>query len=336
MSRFTQEKNTDFLRGSPMRLFAVCLLMLFCNTLKSFDKVVIWGHKLHSHTHSYIHNAFYRAFQEMRYPIFWFDGKDNVSHFDFANTLFITEGQCDQGIPLRNDCLYVLHNCEGSKYKAYYEKKQAILLQVYTDDVLTRPSCEKMSPCIYYDVKSQCLYMPWATDLLPREIDAVKKSLPGIKKTKKIAWVGTIGGGYFGNVEQIDPFIRAAATQRIGFKKHGNLSLEENLNIVRSSYMAPAIVGKWQQEKGYIPCRIFKNISYGQMGITNSERVYEVFEGKIVYNPDSYQLFFDAQRKMKIMTTQELYVLMDFVRDRHTYINRVQTILDFIEKVQKS
>ncbi len=28
----------------------------------NIDKVVIWGHKLHSHTHSYIHNAFLVAF----------------------------------------------------------------------------------------------------------------------------------------------------------------------------------------------------------------------------------------------------------------------------------
>jgi hypothetical protein len=34
---------------------------------KEIKQIVIWGHKLHTHTHSYIHNAFFRAFQKMGY-----------------------------------------------------------------------------------------------------------------------------------------------------------------------------------------------------------------------------------------------------------------------------
>ncbi len=318
-----------------MRLFVLVCFMLFSNTLKGFDKVVIWGHKLHSHTHSYVHNAFYRAFEELGYPVSWFDDQDNVTQVDFSNSLFITEGQVDEKIPLRNDCWYILHNCPSKKYKPYYDSRKAISLQVYTNQVLTNVSCKKVAPFIYYDLANQCVYMPWATDLLPREVDAVKASLPNVKKTKSIAWVGTIGGEYYGNVEQIDPFRRAAISQKIRFRHYGQISLRENLNVIRSAYMAPTIVGRWQKENGYIPCRIFKNISYGQMGITNSKEIYELFEKKIVYNPDSYQLFFDAQTKIKSMDLEELYDLMNFVKDNHTYINRIQTILDFLEKVQQ-
>lgn len=84
---------------------------------QNFTKVVIWGHKLHSHTHSYIHQRFYRAFQYMKYIIYWFDDTDDVSNFDFSNTLFITEGQVDKNIPMRNDCYYMLHNVDQEKYK---------------------------------------------------------------------------------------------------------------------------------------------------------------------------------------------------------------------------
>ena len=30
-------------------------------------KIIIWGYPLHSHTHSYIHAAFYKAFKYMNY-----------------------------------------------------------------------------------------------------------------------------------------------------------------------------------------------------------------------------------------------------------------------------
>jgi hypothetical protein len=314
-----------------MKIFFLSVILLFASAASAFQKVVLWGHKLHSHTHSYIHAAFFRAFQDMGYPVYWFDNSDDVRNMDFAYSLFITEGQVDEQIPILDNCEYILHNCDSSKYRPFFEKKQAIKLQVYTDDVLNWSTCKKIAPCIYYDVKGQCIYMPWATDLLPQEIDAVKQSLPKVKKNKTIQWIGSMGGGEFGNIEQLSPFIKAAETIGVGFECKGGVSFKDNLQRVSSAYMAPAIVGGWQQRKGYIPCRIFKNISYGQMGITNSPRIYELFEGKVVYNPDTYQLFFDAKKALEEFSQENLYELMDFVRDNHTYLNRIRSLLDFFE-----
>jgi Lrp/AsnC family transcriptional regulator for asnA, asnC and gidA len=42
--------------------------------MDTIKKVVIWGHKLHSHTHSYIHNGFYIAFKHLGYDITAFVG----------------------------------------------------------------------------------------------------------------------------------------------------------------------------------------------------------------------------------------------------------------------
>ena len=73
------------------------------------NNIIIWGHKLHSHTHSYIHNAFFIAFKKLGYDTHWFDDNDDVSNFDFSNSLFITEHQVDNKIPKRDDCLYFIH-----------------------------------------------------------------------------------------------------------------------------------------------------------------------------------------------------------------------------------
>lgn len=309
-------------------------IFLFCIHLTSFEKVVVWGHKLHSHTHSYIHNAFFRAFKEMGYETYWFDNSDDVSGFDFSNTLFLTEGQADANIPLREDCRYILHNCYGTKYRFILENNKGFNLQVYTDDVLSNPSCEKIQPCIYFDVKGKCMFMPWATDLLPQEIDEIKEKIPSVKKTNAIWWIGTLGDGKFGNIKEIAPFAKAAKSQGISFKNKIFLDVEDHVDRILHSYMAPALVGEWQKKQGYIPCRIFKNISYGQMGITNSFRVYELFEEKIVYNSDTSQLFFDADKKIKSMSTEELYELIDFVKTKHTYINRIQTLLSFLNLIE--
>ena len=52
---------------------------------------------------------------------------------------------------------------------------------------------------------------------------------------------------------------------------------------------------------------------------------------KIVYNPDSYALFYDASERLRSVTLEDIYELMDIVKTKHTYINRVHTILDFLK-----
>lgn len=310
------------------------LLLFSFSTCLPFDKVVIWGHKLHSHTHSYIHNAFYRAFKHLGYPTYWFDKNDNVSKFDFSNALFITEGQVDQNIPVHDDCRYILHNCNPRKYQKLLDHGKCINLQVYIDDVQNRSGLTKIEDCIYADLGSKLIYMPWATDLLPHEIEQLKKNIP--QKSTTVYWIGTVGGGQFGNDTQINPFTRACSENKIQFKNIINRSVEENISLIRTSYMAPTIVGDWQQKVGYIPCRIFKNTSYGQMGVTNSKTVYELFQKKIVYNPNTYQLFYDAQKRLKTLKQEELFELMDFVKTKHTYLNRIQTLLNFLQLVEET
>lgn len=292
-----------------------------------FKKVVLWGHKLHSGTHSYIHYAFYKTFKHLGYETYWLDNNDDVKDIDFSNTLFITEGNVDHAIPLRSDCRYILHNCAPAKYESIWD--QCIVLQVYTHDALARPVV-KADDCIYYQDDIKTIYMPWATDLLPHEIDAIKKQVHTFKKENAIHWVGTIWEGPDGNRSKINPFIQACRHNAITFQQHSHVQADQNRSLIQQSYMAPALQGKWQCEVGYIPCRIFKNISYGQMGITNSRTVYELFKGKIVYNEDPYQLFLDAQKRLKNMKNKELYELMDFVKEKHTYLNRIYHLLEFM------
>jgi len=45
-----------------------------------------------------------------------------------------------------------------------------------------------------------------------------------------------------------------------------NKSIEENMKLIQESIIAPALQDSHQINHEYIPCRIFKNISYGKMG----------------------------------------------------------------------
>lgn len=320
---------------------ALLLVMFSFSYLKGqldFNKVVIWGFKERIHTSHFIHNALYKACKHMGYDTYWFDDKEDVSQFDFTKSLFFTEGQVDKNIPIRDDCYYILHHCYDGKYFSLKKHNRALILEVYTRDVHFR-NVKKIANCMYFDVENKSIFLPWATDLLPHEVDEQKKKVKFSERSEKIYYIGTLDNhSKFENMSQIGPFIKACRDNGVDFihEEPASCSVEENINLINNSCMAPALQGPWQLEMNFVPCRIFKNISYGQMGITNSKIVYDLFDGKIVYNSDTYQLFHDAQVKINTMKIEELYELMDFVRDNHTYVSRITMMLDFFELLQDS
>jgi hypothetical protein len=291
-----------------------------------FSKVVAWGHPLHSNTFSYIHSSFLKAFKFLGYETMWLTNEDDVSNIDFSNTLFFTEGQVDQKIPIRNDCYYVLHNCDFVKYP-----RSRLRLQTYfQNDPLTiegQYAGERLDNGVYYNREQNMLYQPWATDLLPHEIDLAYAGQP---RGTTCHWVGTIGGELYGNINEISPFRKACEENGIAFVHHAptHTPLDDSVRLIRESYLSPSIHGTYQSKYGYVACRIFKNISYGQLGATNSRAAQGIFEGQLVYNQDTYQLFFDMQKKANDL--KRIVSLMTFVRDKHTFLNRIDRILSVL------
>lgn len=340
-----------------MSLKNLVILFLTLASLKlsalDIDKVVIWGHKLHSHTHSYIHHGFFEGFSRLGYKVYWFDDNDDTSNFDFSRTFFLTEGQVDKKIPVRDDCYYAVHYARDDKYDFLVPSGRYIDLKVYRKKHRLSKTMKEVKPYIFHDFENHAIMFPWATDLFPEAIERNKILLRKgkLKKSegkmnrhyrinlKKIYWVGTIGGGATGNIEQLEPFIKACNENRVQWVHidpwNNPVSFDENLLLIQKSFLAPAIVGKDQIEQEYIPCRILKNISYGKLGATNSETVYNFLNKKVVYNPDTHQLFYDMIERMKTITTEEMCELMDYIKDHHTYLDRVNQLLDFTRKLEE-
>jgi hypothetical protein len=292
-------------------------------------KVVIWGHKLHSHTHSYIHYAFYRAFQSLGYETSWFDDKDDVSNVNFDDCLFLTEGQVDKKIPKNKNSKYILHNCSGDNYKEI-DTANKINLQFFHKDVASR-NLHKIND--YTFVGHDIIHQPWATDLLPHEIN--ESEAHNEMKNKECVWIGSYdqGNSQFQNHTELDPFFNECKKNGIRVRIinpwSNPVSPEENRKIVNRAYLAPTIQGPWQVGDYYVPCRIFKHISYGHLGITNSEFVNKVFDNKLVYDPSPTELFKKAiAKKNDPNAVNEIKFLMNEVKTKHTYINRVNNILE--------
>jgi hypothetical protein len=293
-------------------------------------KFIAWGAKLHSHTQSYVHVAYAKAFQHLGYDIYHFDDRDNVQGFDFSNSIFLTSGGHEKNIPMIKDAKYILHNCDLQRYSGL----NYIILQVYTNDLeegnerYVAEDMEKLDYLIYYSKKYNIIYQPWATDLLPHEIDTNYNHV----SNKESVWVGTIAGGFHGNIPEIESFRQSC--KRLGYNftvyNPGRNSFEQNRNLVLNSEVAPAINGEWQKTKHYIPCRIFKNISYGKIGLTNNLAVKKMLDGNVVYGESNQllenYLLLDSNERNKIFTNSCL-----MVKEKHTYVNRVNSILKFLK-----
>jgi hypothetical protein len=307
------------------------------------QQVVIWGHKLHSHTHSYIHNGFFIGFAHLGYNVLWFDDNDNVSGIDFSHSLFITEHQVNKQIPLRKDCLYLTHYVDKEDYNGI-PKENIIILKVSLRDFVETDEKETQYELLNYGQKYEyhskingynCLYMYWATDLLPDEIDLNITNLDNIKPNNEINFIGSMTRVW-------REFEHLCSMNKIQFNNYGatfninssrNVSIDANVELIKKSLISPSLQDAEQIRKNYIPCRIFKNISYGKMGITNNPIVNELFDNNLIYDSNLIDVLNKGfQFELLPNKNETIIKLMKYVKDNHTYINRINTIKKYINK----
>lgn len=165
------------------------------------------------------------------------------------------------------DVDYVVHNFDGSHPLCQTAKPENLLrLQVWTNDSFGT----KWSDFRSYDHENRILFQPWGTDLFSEEfMEPVFNPY-----SNEVTFVGAIwgeknNGVELGNVSMIELLKLLCADNSLRFRHLTHVSDAENVAAIRSARLSPAFAGNWQVDKNYLPCRVFKNISYGVLGITN-------------------------------------------------------------------
>lgn len=332
-----------------------------------FTKVIIWGHPLNTHTHSYIHYGWFKAFRYMGYEVYWYDDKHFPIDLNFKQTLFITEGSVDKNIPLHESNIYCVHNTNcprkyincgarlidlrlnilslnDSNYVFKLSDKQlqkiseVVLYEKNSSDRDLNPRLRHHSPLIY-----EAVYLIWATDLLPNEINLEDRFIEPTKPNYSY-FIGKI---HPGNKKEIDLFTKTCSQKGIRFIHNdpqvNPLSCEEFKDKIQTSYVTVDIRGSGDPSKlklgengtnhkdiGFVSCRIFKNISYGKLGITNSMRVKELFGDNIIIEENESKLIDTYLEKSKDKDFIKHQML--WVQENHTYINRINDLLTIINR----
>lgn len=321
-------------------------------------KIVIWGYPLHSHTHSYIHDAFYKAFKYLGHDVYWFD---NVNHpspdsFDYKNCIFWSEGFADSLIPLEKSSIYFIHVCPNpAKYINFGVKKfiDVRYNHLWHSDhvynyILDKSEVEKLGPGCYFQSRESSpirvkndyydydcsdydkLYITWATNLLPFEFS---ESNIFLEREPAIYFCGNLSKlGRCENFSKFKPFITECESNGIKFIHNdpftNPLSDERVRELSIKSILGLDIRGPEHIKNGYVPCRVFKSISYGHMGMTNSSEVYKELDGNCIYESDTAKLFHTAMANR--LKFSDIKSSMSYVKENHTYINRINSILSVL------
>lgn len=295
---------------------------------------VMWSDRDDRNTFNHIHRAFLRALKYMGKEAYYLSNGDDLSKYDFSNTMFLSMNCVLEGLPQRDDCFYFIHNISNDPHESYFDGLNMMGYGVHVLSNKYSSAVQEIGPDVYFDASSRTMMMYWGTDLLPHEIEANKPLRVFNQESRICNYIGSVDGN---KNKAIKDFSRACQENGIQYQGYGGynngrvVSIDEHIQLIKDSYMAPAFQGLDQVAQGYMSCRIFKNLSYGQMPLTHSAYANELFGGKLIFNTDTYRLFFDAKERLQSMSLKELHNLMDEVAKKHTYLPKIEAIIKAVK-----
>lgn len=233
-----------------------------------------------------------------------------------SKSLVIAANVASENLPYERFAKYVVHNFDRMDFE---NKSNVLKLQVYTHAAYGE---ELGHSYIKYDSSSRTLFQPWGVAEPHGSWLQSKNKIGNIEY-----WIGAVWNNSLnqGNSDQIQLYVDALRQHGIRFRRVGGtrwltksgVSPNRAQILSNRSPVGAAIVGAWQMEAGYIPCRIFKNVAAGNTPISNSNFDH-VFNGVGIYEPDIPQLILKAlevNRKKPnsdILTAQEAMKLFSY------------------------
>jgi hypothetical protein len=171
-------------------------------------KFIVYGYKMScKHTHKYTHEGIYNAATSLGYETYWIDDNDVLDPLFFENSVIFTEGYVIKKLPVCKNSKYIIHHFGNRHGEGIYEQNlkyccnnnQIIDLRFlckkfkdhnYEWDVDFN-FLNKIDDCTFLDSNNniKIVYMPWATSVLPEDINFDDIFIP---KTNKICFIGTI------------------------------------------------------------------------------------------------------------------------------------------------
>jgi hypothetical protein len=138
-----------------------------------------------------------------------------------------------------------------------------------------------------------------------------------------VFWVGSVWNNALnqGNIQEINELKTILAFRGLRFVQLRFIGDALNTFFIRRSRLAPAIGGAWQVQQNYLPCRMFKNISYGQLGFSNIKKFDSLFHDAYIPGNSIAELVDNA---LALSASEYVRFVVDqqSVVRRHTYLQK--------------
>lgn len=245
----------------------------------SVKRIVVWGLRTtYSDSYHFIQRGFYETLKKLGVNAIWVD--DSLDSVGIINPddLILAANRAMKFMPYIQGCRYCLHNADISNL-IEVDPKNILFLQVLTKDRVNHSlkSGDNVNTLLegsaYFEIADRMLYQSWGTPLLEKDFFKPNK----LTFKKREFFVGTIWNNSLGQGnDQVIPIYQRALNEN-GIKFIHVQGAPEFLNptFVRYSAVGASIVGDWQREWGYAPCRLFKAVSYGVPGLINSKALLD-------------------------------------------------------------
>ena len=233
-------------------------------------KIIVWGLKSDFHSHKFIQGAFYRNFLDMGFETLWVDDLEkNVSLVGSGDIVFAV-GIATRFLPIVKGTKYVLHNASVEELGL---DDNFLSLQVHTSSA----TGENLGiPYVHWDSSRRTLFQPWGVPTRPKEW----KRPNNVRSTTEY-WVGSIWNNDLnqGNADFMAGYVETLSEHGVKFIRRGTttrlqprgITESKSMRLVNRSAIGAAVVGEWQRENRYIPCRLFKNIASGVIPSSNAD-----------------------------------------------------------------
>ncbi len=264
---------------------------------KKFSRFVVWGLKDSYHTHKFIHRAYYFTARKLGIPTVWLEDEPASNTLLLPGDLVLVVSNTafprwvsDSSIRPLPDVHYIFYRTYRHDVICQLKKEQYIFWQehkvppaetpdhvasqafinpqfnTYLYPNMDHPDTQRISAAenvdgLLFNPTLRFLCQPYGTDLLPWEFR------PPIfnPDTKKVNYIGSFWSGSSDVLLQFNRYLRTVGLQ---FCLYPSVTRAKQIDCIRQSRLAPSISGK-HVVFNYPPCRMYKNISYGQLGYAN-------------------------------------------------------------------
>ncbi len=299
-----------------------------CDPLRRYGRLVLWGFTESLDSIRHIFRHYERAARRLGKETLWLP--DAPTSLAALRTGDLVLGVDVEGLHLRAvpDVDYVLHNFDGS-HPVFERLSENCLLRL---QVFTRAAEQygiAWDPVRRYDRAARTLFQPWGTDLFVDEF--LEPAYVDHVYATSAVFVGAVwDDGGLGNASAIDELRGILAERGIELRHLTHVPDEENVAEVRRSRIAPAFAGAWQVENDYLPCRVFKNVSYGKVALTNVPRFERLFAGARLGGTIAEVV--DAALALSELDHAELVVAQQAIVARYTYRESLEAIARALEE----